>query len=205
MIFKTAATSHGLFSAEKTYLCDTMPRRIILVTGGARSGKSEYAERLALRLSDRPVYIATARIWDDEFRIRVEAHRRRRGEQWTTIEEARALSRHDVTGRVVVIDCITLWCTNFFWDEERGGVQRATGDALSALKAEFDAFTKHDAVYIFVTNEIGSGGVSPSGAQRAFTDLQGWMNQYVASCADDVVLLVCGIPVTIKGKTYEGV
>ena len=86
-------------------------RKIILITGGQRSGKSQQAEQLALSLSDNPVYLATAHIWDDEFRQRVKIHQQRRGPQWTNIEEEKQLSRHDVSGRVVVIDCITLCCS----------------------------------------------------------------------------------------------
>lgn len=174
-------------------------RRIILITGGQRSGKSQYAERLALCLSREPVYMATAHVWDEEFRQRVNIHQQRRGPQWTNIEEEKWLSRHDVTHRVVVIDCITLWCTNFFFDRHRSDDEQPTVDqALEGLKAEFDRFTRQDATFIFVTNEIGSGGVSESAVQRRFTDLEGWMNQYVAAKADEVVLMVSGIPVVIK-------
>ena len=91
-------------------------KRIILITGGARSGKSTYAEKLALELSPTPVYLATARIWDEEFRQRVIRHQERRGPEWTNIEEEKELSRHRLEGRIVLIDCITLWCTNFFFD-----------------------------------------------------------------------------------------
>ena len=113
-----------------------MKRRIILITGGQRSGKSREAERLALSLSNQPVYMATAHIWDDEFRQRVKLHQQRRGPQWTNIEEERHLSRHDLTGRVVVIDCITLWCTNFFFDRTKAEwEQPSVEEALSALKA----------------------------------------------------------------------
>ena len=77
-------------------------KRIILITGGERSGKSVYAEQLALRLSEQPVYMATARIWDEEFRQRVRIHRERRGAQWTNIEEEKHLSRHDLAGRTVL-------------------------------------------------------------------------------------------------------
>ena len=167
-------------------------RKVVLVTGGQRSGKSTYAERLAHQLTDKPVYIATARIWDEEFRQRVVRHRENRGEEWTNIEEEKELSRHKVGGRVVVIDCITLWCTNFFME------QNDVSLALEAVKAEFDRFVDQDAVFIFVTNEIGLGGVSPNRLQRQFTDLQGWTNQYVASKADEVGLMVSGIPVKIK-------
>ncbi|MBQ9178273.1 MAG: bifunctional adenosylcobinamide kinase/adenosylcobinamide-phosphate guanylyltransferase [Prevotella sp.] len=176
-----------------------MKKQIILITGGQRSGKSQYAERLALSLSEHPVYLATAHIWDDEFRQRVLIHQQRRGAAWTNIEEEKHLSRHNLSGRVVVIDCITLWCTNFFFTQgAKEWEQPSVDEALCALKDEFDRFTNQDATFIFVSNEIGSGGVSDSVVQRRFTDLQGWMNQYVAGCADEVVLMVSGIPVKIK-------
>ena len=167
-------------------------RKIILITGRQRSGKSAEAERLALSLSDSPVYLATAHVWDEEFRERVRRHQERRGPQWTNIEEERQLSRHDVTGRVVVIDCVTLWLTNFFFETSE------VESTLAATKAEFDRFTAQEATFIFVTNEIGSGGVSENAIQRRFTDLEGWMNQYIAQIADEVILMVSGIPVKVK-------
>ncbi len=169
-------------------------KKIILITGGARSGKSRYAEKLALSLSKNPVYVATAHVWDDEFRERVKKHQERRGSEWTNIEEEQQLSRHDLTGRVAVIDCITLWCTNFFFQMKK------VDTALEALRAEFDRFVAQDATFIFVTNEIGMGGVSENAVQRKFTDLQGWMNQYVANKADEVVLMVSGIPIKVKSE-----
>ena len=175
-----------------------MSAKIILVTGGQRSGKSSYAEQLALSLSPNPVYVATAHVWDEEFSRRVKIHKSRRGPMWTNIEEERYLSHHDLTGRVAVIDCITLWCTNFFTTPD--GSLPDTKSALTLLQEEFDRFTQQEATLIFVTNEIGSGGVSTNAIQRQFTDLQGWMNQYVASRANTVVLMVSGIPVVIKGK-----
>lgn len=171
-----------------------MKRKIILITGGQRSGKSRKAEELALSLTEHPVYMATAHIWDDEFRERVVRHQERRGPQWTNIEEEKYLSRHDITGRVVVIDCVTLWLTNWFF--ETSDVDKT----LEAAKAEFDQFTAHDATYIFVTNEIGSGGVSENALQRKFTDLQGWMNQYIAAKANEVILMVSGIEVKVKSE-----
>ena len=168
-------------------------KRIILITGGQRSGKSEKAEELALQLSPNPVYVATAHIWDEEFRERVRRHQERRGPQWTNIEEEITLSRHDLTGRVAVIDCVTLWLTNIFFANDSDADK-----ALQLAKAEFDAFTQHDATYIFVTNEIGLGGVSDNALQRHFTDLQGWMNQFIASKAHEVILMVSGISVKIK-------
>lgn len=171
-----------------------MTRKIILVTGGQRSGKSGYAQRLALEATDRPVYVATSRVWDEEYRARIERHQRERGPQWTNIEEEKFLSRHRLEGRVAVVDCITLWGTNFFFDND-SDVEKS----LQQLKDEFDRFTDQDAVFIFVSNELGMGGVSENAVQRRFTDLQGWMNQYVASRADEVVWMVAGIAVKIKG------
>ena len=168
-------------------------KRIILITGGQRSGKSSYAEKLALSLSPTPVYIATSRIWDEEFRQRVIKHQERRGPEWTNIEEEKYLSRHSLPQRVIVIDCLTLWSTNFFFD-----LNSDIDLSLSALKTEFDKFTAQEATFIFVTNELGMGGVADNLLQRRFTDLQGWMNQYVAQQANEVIFMVSGIPVKIK-------
>jgi adenosylcobinamide kinase/adenosylcobinamide-phosphate guanylyltransferase len=172
--------------------------KLFMITGGQRSGKSTYAEELALRMSDRPVYIATARVCDEEFADRVARHQARRGPQWTNIEEEKYLSQHDLTGRVVLVDCVTLWCTNFMFGTIKEDELPDVSQVLSEVKAEFDRLVAQDATFIFVTNEIGSGGVSTNALQRRFTDLQGWMNQYVAARADTVVLMVSGIPVTIK-------
>ena len=168
-------------------------KHIILITGGQRSGKSKKAEQLALSLSDYPVYMATAHIWDEEFQERVRKHQERRGPQWTNIEEERNLSLHDMKGRVVVIDCVTLWLTNFFFANDSD-----VDKSLEEAKAEFDKFTTPDATYIFVTNEIGLGGVSENAVQCKFSDLQGWMNQYIAEKADEVILMVSGIEMKIK-------
>lgn len=168
-------------------------KRIILITGGQRSGKSSFAEQKALSFSSHPVYMATARVWDDEFRLRVERHQKNRGPQWTNIEEEKDLSKHALDGRVVVVDCITLWCTNFFFD-----LNSDVQASLAAVKSEFDKLVAQEATFLFVTNEIGLGGVSENRLQRRFTDLQGWANQYIASFADEVYLMVSGIPVKIK-------
>lgn len=166
---------------------------IHLITGGERSGKSSFAERTALSLSDHPVYLATARVWDEEFRQRVLRHQASRGDEWENVEEELHLSQHDWTGRVVLIDCVTLWATNFFYDLESN-----TTAALEAMKEELDRLVEMNATYIFVTNEIGMGGVSVDAVQRRFTELQGWFNQHLAARANRVTLMVSGIPVDIK-------
>ncbi len=195
-------------------------KRIILVTGGQRSGKSTYAEKLALQLSgtSQAVYMATAKIWDEEFAHRVQLHKERRGAQWINIEEEKFLSNHNVAGKVVLIDCVTLWSTNFFFDlstedslPDNTCGANTTMSALQAqesatlvertlqqIKAEFEKFTAQDATFIFVTNEIGLSGVSENMVQRQFTDLLGWLNQYIASKADEVVFMISGIPMKIK-------
>lgn len=168
-------------------------RKIILITGGQRSGKSRLAQEMALSLSANPVYLATSRVWDEEHRKRIERHKAERGTEWTNIEEEKQLSRHDLSGRVILIDCVTLWATNFFFDLESDAEK-----ALDELKTEFDKFTQQDSLSIFVTNEIGMGEMSQNEVQRKFADLQGWLNQYIAFKADEVYLMVSGIPVKIK-------
>ena len=142
--------------------------KVTLITGGARSGKSSFAQRIALEHSSNPVYLATSRVWDEEHRQRIERHKADRGPQWTTVEEELALSQHDFTGRTVVVDCVTLWCTNFFYDFD-SDVNRT----LEAVCSEFDRLVEQVADLIFVTNEIGFGGVSVDICQRRFCDLQG--------------------------------
>lgn len=165
-----------------------------MVTGGQRSGKSAMAERLALEHADRAVYMATAQIRDDEMADRVRRHQARRGQQWSTIEEPLHLSVHQVPeGHSVLVDCLTLLSTNAYFAENED-VDRA----LALVKREIDALTSQEAVFVFVTNEIGMGGIGASPMVRRFTDLMGWVNSYMAAKADDVYLMVSGIPLKIK-------
>ena len=168
-------------------------KKIILITGGQRSGKSRYAQEMALSLSANPVYLATSRIWDDEHRKRINRHKAERGSEWTNIEEEKELSKHQLEGKTVLVDCVTLWATNYFFD-----LKSDTEKSLLELKAEFDRLIGQDARFIFVTNEIGMGEMSPNELQRKFADLQGWLNQYIAAAAGEVYLMVSGIPVRIK-------
>ncbi len=170
-----------------------MAARIIMVTGGQRSGKSAFAEQLALSISDNPIYMATAKIRDDEMLQRVNIHKARRGNQWSNIEEPYSLSSHNVEGRTVLVDCLTLWVTNIFFANDEN-----VDKSFKIFSNEFNALTTQNATFIFVTNEIGLGGVSANALQRKFTDLQGYVNQTVASTADDVYFLVSGIPMKIK-------
>ena len=168
-------------------------KKVTLVTGGQRSGKSSYAQKLALTLSPNPIYVATSAVWDEEHRQRIERHKADRGAEWTNIEELKELQNINVEGHVVVIDCVTLWSTNFFTDFE-GDTQQS----LEAIISRFDQLVQQDAHFIFVTNEIGLGGISANDLQRRFTDLIGWVNQYIASKSDEVILMVSSIPMKIK-------
>ena len=170
-----------------------MNKNVIVITGGQRSGKSSYAQKLALSLSSNPVYLATSRVWDEEHRARIVRHQADRGPEWTNLEEEKFLSKHNLAGRVVLVDCVTLWATNFFFDNKAD-----VALSLSQLKTEFEKLTSQDATFIFVTNEIGLGGISADELQRKFTDLQGWFNQHIARTADEVFFMVSGIPVQIK-------
>ena len=166
---------------------------IHLITGGARSGKSTYAQQLALSLTEDPVYVATAKVWDDDFEARIKRHQQDRGPEWTNFEEQLYVSLLPLEGRVAVIDCVTLWLTNFFLQH-----QQHVEAALYSIQQEINALNKKNATIIIVTNEIGMGVHAESDAGRKFTDLQGWANQYIAQRAQKVVLMVSGIPVTIK-------
>lgn len=167
---------------------------IILITGGQRSGKSMFAEDLALRISPSPIYIATARIRDDDFRRRVEIHQLRRGNEWTTIEQPLFIGDIDIPDNsTVLVDCLTLLATNWFFE-----CGESIEESRRRLYGQLEALFSNNANYIIVSNEIGLGGVSENALQRSFTDLQGDINKFVSSMADEVYFVVSGIPVKIK-------
>ncbi len=166
---------------------------IIFITGGARSGKSSYAQQRAEALSDCPVYLATARIWDDDFKQRIARHKADRDDRWITVEDEKFVSKHNFSGKTVLMDCVTLWLNNFFFD-----FQYDIDRALDEAKKEWDAFIQQDCTLIVVSNELGMGVHASDDISRKFTDLQGWMNQYIAKNADEVYLMVSGIPMKVK-------
>lgn len=169
---------------------------IVLITGGERSGKSSYAENLAKELAAKPMYVATARKWDADFQKRIDRHQNDRDERWVNIEKEKYLSEIDFSNKVAVVDCVTLWLTNFFVDSKND-----IPFCLEQAKAEIDAIAKQEnSTIIIVSNEIGMGLHADTVVGRKFTELQGWMNQYIAKKAATVVLMVSGIPLTIKGQ-----
>ena len=152
-----------------------------MVTGGQRSGKSELAERIALQLSDNPLYIATAMVTDDEMARRVEVHRQRRGHKWRLAEEQLWPSRHISSGDTAL------------------HYQEDADKTLDAVRSEIARIASIDgATVIAVTNEIGLGGISPNPLQRKFTDLHGMANRCLADNASEVYMTLSGIPVKIK-------
>ena len=163
------------------------------ISGGQRSGKSRYAQDLALQLSPNPVYLATSRAWDDDHRQRIARHVADRDARWTTLEEEKYLSRLNLTGRTVVLDCVTLWLTNFFTDT---GYDVET--ALQQAQEEFDKLVQQDCTLLVISNEIGMGLHASTEAGRKFTDLQGWLNQHIAQRADRAIFMVSGLPLVVK-------
>jgi adenosylcobinamide kinase/adenosylcobinamide-phosphate guanylyltransferase len=167
---------------------------IALVIGGARSGKSRYAAQVARSLTSSPVMLATSRSFDADHAARIARHRADRGPEWTTIEEETAIARADLAGRVVVVDCATLWITNFFLDAKSN-----LDAAHDAARAELDRLEAIAATWIFVSNEVGMSLHAPTEVGRKFVDLQGFVNQNIAARAAAVTLMVAGIPLPAKG------
>ncbi len=185
--------------------------KIVLVTGGARSGKSTFAEKLALSWTQdgvassstfaptKRVYIATAQAFDDEMRARIKAHQDRRKDAFTTIEEPielgsainQALSQLNNSG-VILVDCLTIWTSNLLYYNRQEELEKLY-NAITTLKAT-------DCNLILVTNETGLGIVPDNELSRRFRDLAGIINQKVAALATNVVFTVCGIPMYLKGE-----
>ena len=165
-----------------------------LVVGGARSGKSAFAERLIGASDLAPVYVATAQIFDDEMRDRVAEHRVRRGADWALIEEhddlEGVLRREATRGRAVLVDCLTLWVTN---------LMMAEADIQARSFALIDALAAAEGPVVLVTNEVGMGIVPDNAMARDFRDHAGRLNQEIAAHAAQVYFMAVGLPLKMKG------
>jgi adenosylcobinamide kinase/adenosylcobinamide-phosphate guanylyltransferase len=150
---------------------------------------------MALARTPSPVYLATSLPWDADHSARIARHKADRGPEWTTVEEPRHIAKAELAGRVVVIDCVTLWLTNLFSD-----ARWDAGAALEAARAELERTMAIDATWIFVSNELGMSPHASTEQARKFVDAHGFLNQDIASRADAVVLMVAGIPVPAKGR-----
>jgi adenosylcobinamide kinase / adenosylcobinamide-phosphate guanylyltransferase len=167
----------------------------VLVLGGARSGKTGFAERLAMRAGDRPVYLATASTLDGEMRERVRTHQAQRSGRFTTIEEpielTSAIIRAAKGNDVILVDCLTLWITNLL---EANKDVAAAVEELTGTLGEVDV-----ARVILVSNEVGLGIVPDNPLARSFRDLAGAAHQRLAEICDDVYFVVAGLPMVLKG------
>lgn len=185
----------------------------VLILGGARSGKSAYAERLAgawaARRGAEQVFVATAQALDAEMADRIARHRAERGARWRTVEAPReltaALRREAAPNRVVLVDCLTLWLSNeMLAQEERGTPPMEAEAALEARYAGLiEALSAAEGLIVAVSNEVGYGLAPTNALGRAFRDAQGRLNQRVAAVADHAALVAAGLPLTLKGEAPE--
>ena len=184
---------------DRQYDEQTRRGELVLVLGGARSGKSTAAERMA-RDGQRVLFIATAEPGDEGMRRRIGAHRRYRPSHWDTLEEPVHLTttllpvvdRYDT----FVLDCLTLWVSNLLLDDAADTDPEPA--VLQAVERLLDAIGRAGGRWILVSNEVGQGVVPASQLGRTYRDLLGWVNQRVASRADRVYLMVAGLPLELK-------
>ena len=173
------------------------PRKTVtLVLGGARSGKSRYAQELASGFA-RVVYIATARRDDAEMRARIARHRQERPPSWKTIEVSttldRALREEGQSADLLLVDCLTLYMAHLM-----GGKRGHRGDIASHIQSLAETIRSTKASMVLVSNEVGGGIVPPYRSGRQYRDLLGELNQQIAKVADRVILMVAGLPITLK-------
>ena len=177
--------------------------KIVLVTGGCRSGKSRFAQQMAEATGVQRLYIATAPVLDEEMEERITRHRQERAQrQWTTCEEpldlVRAFGEH--TGfDSVLCDCLTLWVNNLLYQAEQQAKTRGEDNMAQLAQEVVDVARLYPGTVIFVTNEVGLGIVPADALSRRFRDLAGRCNQVIAAAADEVYFVVSGIPLKIKG------
>lgn len=182
--------------------------KIILVTGGARSGKSLFAEKYAHQIGTKIAYIATAQIYDNEMKNRVDIHRSRRPAEWKTFEAPyaaeQAIYEADETADTILFDCLTIYTSNLLL-AQTAPIDKA--DRYQSVKQAIDRLIKSvesiNSTVIFVTNEVGMSIVPENALAREYRDLAGMVNQMVAASAHEVYLVVSGIPVNIKALAVK--
>ncbi len=180
--------------------------KIILVTGGARSGKSKFAERLALKIGGKAAYIATAQIFDDEMAYRVKLHKERRKNFWTTFESPFDADKTILAAEnfdVILFDCVTIYLSNFICAANLDDVEKIYRDAENLIDNLINATKSSNATVIFVSNEVGGGIVPENKLARIFRDIAGLANQKIAANAEKVFLTVAGLAVDLK-KLSDG-
>ena len=184
-----------------------MRKRSILLIGGARSGKSNYAEALAREEGNEVLFVATAEAGDDEMKCRIEAHKRSRPSNWHTLEApcevGRAIKKITHGYDVIVLDCITLLVTNILCkymaiDGEEVSEKAVEEGVNTEINAIIDIIKENPATYIIVTNEVGEGIIPIGSSTRIYRDVLGRANQMLAAACNEVYLLVAGIPLCVK-------
>ncbi len=182
-----------------------MPGKVTLVLGGVRSGKSAFAEELAGRSGEQVLYLATGQATDGEMRERIRRHKERRSAQWHTLEEPVALP--EALGRVmaeqaefavILLDSVDIWVSNLMLADEEGYPAATEGSAMDALELTVSLCRENAGQAILVSSEVGLSLVPTSRLGRQFQDLLGTVNQRAAALADEVFLVVAGIPVKVK-------
>ena len=191
--------------------------KLILILGGARSGKSRFAGNLACKFSKKIIYIAAAQALDEEMIQRIAKHKKNRSKNWKTIEEPKDLERikrlltKSESGvkrslpegdKVILFECLTLWVSNFMHEDTKGLRVKGQGlrekEIIDKIKNFIKFLRKEKKTSIFVSNEVGCGIVPDNSSARDFRDIQGRVNQLVAELADEVYFVVAGIGVKIK-------
>lgn len=178
----------------------SVEKELLFVVGGARSGKSSWALRYADEHYRNRVFLATARVVDEEMAERVRLHKEARGSNWQLVEEplevAEVLRTKCSDSEVVLIDCLTIWLNNILFEKGEALLRRYQEDLLKA-------FSERERAIVIVANEVGAGIVPDNALGRKFRDLAGRLNQEVAALADKVVLVVAGLPLFLKGTMSE--
>lgn len=173
-------------------------KKVILITGGSRSGKSRFALDYANRHFSKKIYLATCEVLDDEMARRVESHKKARGPEWQTIEEpVRIVDRVEESQestQVILLDCITLWLSNLLMR------QKDDTEIMYEVGRLIDTIKQNQTSLILVSNEVGMGIVPADPLSRRFRDLQGIANQKIAEVAETVIFMVSGIPIFLKGN-----
>ena len=178
-----------------------------MIIGGARSGKSSFAQELAVKLGEPILFVATAEAKDEEMRRRIEAHKRSRPTLWNTLEAATSvgsqIGKNIGQARVVIIDCVTLLVNNVLCQHMNGGdnkidtevIEQGVTDEITQL---IDCMNNSEASFIVVTNEAGTGLIPPNAMARLYRDLLGKVNQMLGQHADCVYLMVAGLPLQVQ-------
>jgi len=174
-------------------------KKIVFITGGARNGKSSFALKQASGIPGKKAYIATAEALDEEMRKRIEDHREQRGREWDTFEEplmiAEVINKIGDSYDTLVLDCLTLWLSNIMHSNLI--IETEIERLISSLRS-------HRTSVFIVSNEVGMGIVPENEMSRKFRDMAGLLNQKIAGAADEVYIVIAGIPVKIKGSHDTG-